>query len=200
MLEMRDRVGQVDAATSAARKRVEAFLAAVERTSVDDLQMVALPPPDPTARTDRLDTVVAAAAAAGRTSLLTEARSRTRALILGAFGRRTYDPTWFGLNWGRSLGRSTDRAALLAAADDAAAGTVVEDLIDDAGLLEELTSPFQMAVAMRGTAPATNPNIRTSHAGKGWRVVMVVMLALTFAWELVGELLFLASLPFHRGT
>jgi hypothetical protein len=200
MVAMSDLSREGGAATNAARRRVDAFLAAVERTSVDDLQMVALPLPDPTARAKRLDTVETAAAAAGRTTMLAEARSRTRALILGAFARRTYDPTWFGLNWGRSLGRSTDRAALLAAADDAAAVTVVEDLIDEPDLIEALAWPFQIAAAMRGTAPATNPNMRTSHAGNGWRVAMIVMVALTFAWGLVGALLFLASLPFHPGT
>jgi hypothetical protein len=200
MLAMSDLLRDREAATNTARRRIDAFLAAVERTSVDDLQMVALPLPDPTVRAERLDTVEAAAAAAGRTTLLAEARSRTRALILGAFARRTYDPTWFGLNWGRSLGRSTDRAALLAAADDAAAGTVVEDLVEELDLIEALVWPFQIAASMRGTAPATNPNLRTSHAGNRWRVVMVVIVAVTFAWGLVGALLVLASLPFHPGT
>jgi hypothetical protein len=72
--------------------------------------------------------------------------------------------------------------------------------IDEPDLIEALAWPFQIAAAMRGTAPSTNPNVRTSHAGNGWRVAMIVMVALTFAWGLVGALLLLASLPFRPGT
>jgi hypothetical protein len=91
-------------------------------------------------------------------------------------------------------------AALFAAADDAAAGTVVDDLIAEPDLIEALAWPFQIGAAMRGAAPAANPNMRASHGGNGRQGVIIVMVALTFAWGLVGALLFLASLPFHPGT
>lgn len=181
-----DDSAQADAATDAARRRVEEFLAAVERTSVDDLLMVALPLPDPASRARREQKINCAAAIAGRDNLLAEARSRTGALLERGFARRAYEPTWFGLNRGRSLGRSTDRAALFAATDDAAAARVVEDLLEP-GLVEDLSWRFEAAAAMRGTAPATNPIVSSPRVGSGRRFVLVVLIAITAGWLLVAE-------------
>lgn len=170
------------------RARVEAFLAGVERTSIDDLIMLALPMPDPTGRRERLAVATRAATDAGRDALLAEARARVRAVLVDGFARRAYDPTWFGLNWGRSLGRARDRAALVAAAEDAATGAVVEDLIDPA-LVEDLASPFTSVAGMRGTAPAVNPILGRSRIGLAGRLAMLVVIALTLSWGLAGELL-----------
>ena len=177
-----------NATSDLARSRVEAFLAGVERTSVDDLIVIALPMPDPTSRGERIALATKIATHAGRAALLAEARTRARALLVAGFARRAYDPTWFGLNWGRSLGRARDRVALVAAAEDAAAGAVVEDLID-ATLVDDLAGPFTFAAGMRGSAPAANPILRRSRVGVAGRLAMLVVIALTFSWGLVGELL-----------
>jgi hypothetical protein len=175
-----------DRDTDAAARRVEAFLRAIERTSIDDLLMLALPLPNPEIRRQQLEAVRSAAAAVGRDLLLAQARSRARSLIEDAIARRAYQPTWFGLNWGRSLGRSTDRAALVAAAENAAAAVVVEDVID-APLLEQLAWPFQTAAAMSGAAPSTNPAVGVRRVGHRQRLLMLVLIGLTAGWLLVGE-------------
>lgn len=180
--------GVTEQAGSIARERLEAFLQKLERTNVDDLIVIALPAPDRRQRADQLAAATLAASRTGRDALLNEARLRARELLVAGFARRAYDPTWFGLNWGRSLGRSADRAALLAAAEDAAAAAVVEDLIDVA-LVDDLESPFMSVAGMRGSAPAVNPMLARSRIGVGGRLALLVVIALTFTWGLAGELL-----------
>ena len=139
--------------------RVGAFLATLSRFSVDDLGVLALPEPDPDERIDLLARAITAAEGAGRLDEVRAAPGRAREVIVQAFSFRAYDPTWFGLNWGRSLGRADDRARLLAAVEDAAVAAVVADLLpeDDVAALRE---PFEQISAMAGTAPAANPLIR----------------------------------------
>ena len=136
-------------------ERIDAFLARLERLSIDDLQVLALPPADPGERSALLERVDASARAAGRLDELDEAADRANAAIIGALSQRGYEPTWFGLNWGRALARSEDRAALVEAVEDAAVAAVVADLVpDDAAALAE---PFELVASMAGTAPAVNP-------------------------------------------
>ena len=139
--------------------RVRAFLQALERLAVDDLSVLALPEPDPDERTALLARAITAAEEAGRLDEVRAAPGRAREVIVNAFAFRAYDPTWFGLNWGRSLGRSDDRARLLAAVEDAAVAAVVADLLseDDVAALRE---PFERIASMGGTAPAANPLIQ----------------------------------------
>ena len=171
-----------------ARERLEMFLDGAERTNIDDLILVALPTPDPQVRARRLAAVTNAATAAGRAALLDEARARARTTIVQGFARRAYDPTWFGLNWGRSLGRSADRAALIAAAEDAAAATVVEDVID-AEIVGDLGRPFQLASSMQGAAPATNPSFGSERVGLPGRLALVLVVGLTLSGGIGGLLL-----------
>src|SRR5262249_40966325 len=87
-----------------------------------------------------------------------EAADRASAVIVGELSFRGLEPTWFGLNWGRSLARSEDRAALVQAVEDAAMAAVVADLVpDDAAALAE---PFELVASMAGTAPTVNPAAR----------------------------------------
>jgi hypothetical protein len=139
--------------------RTAAFLATLSRFSVDDLAVLALPEPDPDERTTLLARAITAAEAAGRLDEVRAAPARARGVIVNAFSFRAYDPTWFGLNWGRSLGRADDRARLLTAVEDAAVAAVVADLLpeDDVAALRE---PFERIASMAGTAPATNPQIQ----------------------------------------
>jgi hypothetical protein len=140
--------------------RIEAFLAELGRLSVDDLGMVALSESDPGERAALLQRAVDAAHSAGRRDELAAAPARAREQLFKAWSRRGYEPTWFGLNWGRSLGRADDRARLVAAVEDAAVSAVVADLVpDEAAALRE---PFDIATSMAGAAPASNPIVRGS--------------------------------------
>jgi len=58
-----------------------------------------------------------------------------------------YQPTWFGLNWGRSSGTAADRAAIALAIEDAALAAVVRDVVDPA-TYDELTEPASFIAAM----------------------------------------------------
>jgi hypothetical protein len=138
---------------------LQAFLAELGRFSVDDLAMVALPEPDPDERAALLQRAVDAAHAADRREELAMAPARAREQLFRAWSRRGYEPTWFGLNWGRSLGRADDRARLVAAVEDAAVAAVMADLLspEDVGALRE---PFEIATSMAGAAPASNPIVR----------------------------------------
>jgi hypothetical protein len=144
-----------------------AFLAELGRYSVDDLAMVALPEPDPDERAALLQRAVDAAHAADRREELAMAPVRAREQLFRAWSRRGYEPTWFGLNWGRSLGRADDRARLVAAVEDAAVAAVMADLLspEDVGALRE---PFDIATSMAGAAPASNPIIRGSGPQRGF--------------------------------
>src|SRR5258706_11344707 len=139
--------------------RTAAFLATLLRFSVDDLAVLALPEPDPDERTALLARAITAAEQAGRLDEVRAAPGRAREVIVNAFAFRAYDPTWFGLNWGRSLGRADDRARLLVAVEDAAVAAVVADLLpeDDVAALRE---PFERIASMAGNAPAANPLIQ----------------------------------------
>jgi len=139
--------------------RTAAFLETLSRLSVDDLAVLALPEPDPDERTDLLARAITVAEEAGRLDEVRAAPGRARAVIVQGFSFRAYEPTWFGLNWGRSLGRADDRARLLAAVEDAAIAAVVADLLseDDVAALRE---PFERIASMGGTAPAANPLIQ----------------------------------------
>jgi hypothetical protein len=156
--------------------RIAAFLDRLAHLSVDDLGVIALPGPDPDQRATLLARADAAAAAAGRDDELREAIARTRAALVDAFSSRGLDPTWFGLNWGRSLGRAEDRARLLATAEDAAVAEVVADLLP-AEDVEALREPFDLVASMAGTAPAVSPSVGRSAPRKA-AVVAVWMAGL----------------------
>jgi hypothetical protein len=151
--------------------RVGAFLKALERLAVDDLGVLALPESDPDERVDLLARAITAAEQAGRLDEVRAAPGRAREAVVQAFAFRAYDPTWFGLNWGRSLGRADDRARLLAAVEDAAVAAVVADLLpeDDVAALRE---PFERIASMAGTAPAANPLIQ--RAGRRRAVIAAI--------------------------
>jgi len=135
------------------------------RRNLDDLGMIALPEPDPTARGELLARATAAAAAAGadRLAELRSVPDRVGELAFRSYSFRSYEPSWFGLIWGRSLGRAGDRARLIAAVEDAAVADVVDDLLpaDDLAALRE---PFEIASSMAGAASSVNPRIASRSA------------------------------------
>jgi hypothetical protein len=158
-----------------AADRLDAFLARLDRLALEDLRLLALPLPDPAVRAAVLDEVNSAAATAGRTALADEARRRARDAVVLAYNRHQYDPTWAGLNWGRSLGTAKDRLGLTLAAEDAAVAAVMSDVLDE-DLVESLTEGFEHAAGMSGAT--TTPSLSLDHPGaQGWlvRIVFVVM-------------------------
>jgi hypothetical protein len=159
--------------------RVAPFLDQLYHRSLDDLGMISLPEPDATVRGELLARATAAAAAAGpdRLAELQAVPDRVQDLAFRSFSFRGYEPSWFGLIWGRSIGRAADRARLIAAVEDAAVAEVVADLLpaDDLAALRE---PFELAASMAGAASSVNPRI-TSRTPRG--LVAGVWLAAWFA-------------------
>jgi len=153
--------------------RVAPFLERLSHLNLDDLAMLALPEPDAAVRIELLQRALDAAESAGRGAEAREAPARARDAIVRAFSFRGYDATWFGLNWGRSIGRADDRARLMTAIEDAALAEVVADLLppDDVGTLRE---PFDLVASMAGSAPLASPRL-DSKAGAG--IVGVAWLA-----------------------
>ena len=138
--------------------RIAPFLERLSHLNLDDLAMLALPEPDAAARNELLQRALDTAEAAGRGPAAREAPSRARDAMVRAYSFRGYDATWFGLNWGRSIGRANDRARLIAAIEDAALAEVVADLLpaDDVATLRD---PFELAASMTGAAPLANPRL-----------------------------------------
>ena len=162
----------------AAADRLDAFLERLDRLALEDLRLLALPLPDPVVRAAVLDEVNRAAATAGRTGLVDEARRRARDAIVIAYDRHMYDPTWAGLNWGRSLGTAKDRLGLTVAAEDAAVAAVMSDVLDE-DLVESLAEGFELAAGMSGAT--TTPSLSLDRPGaQGW-LVRIVFVAMTIA-------------------
>jgi hypothetical protein len=157
--------------------RLDAFLARLDRVGLEDLRLLALPLPDADERAALLEQVDRVADDAGRRPLLDEARARTRAAIERAYARHQFEPTWAGLNWGRSMGTTQDRLGLTLAAEDAAVAAVMRDLLDGdtVGVLGE---PFEHAAGMAGSTAVPSLSLRQPYR-LGW-LVWVLMFAAAF--------------------
>ena len=183
-----------------ASDRLETFLARLDRLGLEDLRLLALPLPDPTERAVLLSEVDRVAAQANRSKLVEEGRLRSRETMFRAYNRHQYDPTWAGLNWGRSLGTARDRLGLVLAAEDAAVATVLRDLLDE-GTVITLTEPFERAAGMAGST--TTPSLSLDRPGPiGWlaRVVyglMLVVMAVTIG-VVAAALTFISSILLGR--
>ena len=114
---------------NAARSRVDALFERFNYLTPSELARIGLEHQDPEHHRTRMDAVVAAAEASGRSVLLGEARTEAREVILRRYGAGTLNPTWAGLNWGISGGPAEDRASISVALSDAASAAVVEDLV-----------------------------------------------------------------------
>lgn len=157
------------------RDRIEPFLRRLERLSVDDLQVVVLGPADLDARDRLLDRIDTAAIAAGRLDELDDAADRASEVIVRALSFRGYEPTWFGLNWGRASARPEDRAVLVQAVEDAAMAAIVADLVpDDAA---ELAGRFEIVASMTGSAAAANPSsaVHRNTVRAAWIVAAIAL-------------------------
>ena len=163
---------------AAAADRLEAFLVRLDHLALEDMRLLSLPLPDPVLHAAVLDEVRRAAATAGRTALVDEARLRARDAMVIAYSRHQYDPTWAGLNWGRSLGTAKDRLGLTLAAEDAAVAAVLSDVLDE-DLVESLTEGFEHAAGVSGAT--TTPSLNLDRPGaQGW-LVRIVFVAMTIA-------------------
>ncbi len=145
-----------------ARLRVERFLADLDHVGVEDVGLVSLPALDLATRAPARSAAVTAAEEAGLGPYLARTREEARARVVRMYDRNSYQPTWAGLNWGRSLGTIEDRVAVAAAVEDAAIGTVATDVADDA-IVEELLEPMRLLISMH---PSEAP--RSPFAGAGW--------------------------------
>jgi hypothetical protein len=167
-----------------ASARLEAFIARLQRLDLEDLRLVALPLPDPRERAALLKNVDLVAAEAGRTALVDDARQRARDAVVTAYNRHAYDPTWAGLNWGRSLGTTRDRLGLVVAVVDAAIAAVLSDLLDEE-TAASLSEPFEHAAGMAGST--TTPSLSLDRPGpQGWVVRMVFGVMLVVAALVIG--------------
>jgi hypothetical protein len=158
-----------------AAKRLDAFLERLDRVGLEDLRLVSLPLPDAGEHAGLLADVDRIATDAGRKALLDDSRRRARLAIERAYARHQYEPTWAGLNWGRSLGTTTDRLGLVLAAEDAAVAAVMADLLDE-GTAAALSEPFERAAGMAGST--ATPSLSLAKPDRvGWLVWGVLVAA-----------------------
>jgi hypothetical protein len=157
-----------------AQRRTAEFLERLDHLGIEDVALVSLPHEGAAERTPARDAAVAACAAAGLGPLLEATREKARARVIRMYDRNMYQPTWAGLNWGRSLGTVEDRVAVAAAIEDAAIGTVAADVAMAADV-EALVKPMRLLVAMH---PDETP--RSEFAGTRWTARVGAVLFLLF--------------------
>lgn len=156
------------------RVRVERFLEELDHLGIEDVALVSLPHDGAGERTPEREAAAAACVAAGLGALLDETREKARNRIIRMYDRNLYQPTWAGLNWGRSLGTVEDRVAVAAAVEDAAIGTVAMDVAPPEDV-EMLLEPLRLLTTMH---PDERP--RSEFAGTGWTARIGAVLFLAF--------------------
>ncbi len=167
-----------------AAARVESFFADLEHIGWEDLGSISFPT-DTSARAVARAAAATAAAEAGRAPFLAETRNAAGDWVLRAYSAGMYQPTFFGLNWGRSTGTLPDRVAVAGAVEDAATAAIVEDLVQPA-VFDELRAPFELIVAMH---PTGRPDASATRAGRWTRPVAATLLiglalgSLVYAYE-----------------
>jgi hypothetical protein len=161
-------------AAAAAKQRAARFLEDLDHLGIEDVGLVSLPPDGAAERTPAREAAVAACTAAGLGPLLESTREKARTRVIRMYDRNMYQPTWAGLNWGRSLGTVEDRVAVAAAIEDAAIGTVATDVVA-AEQAEALLEPMRLLVAMH---PDETP--RSQFAGTRWTARVGAVLFLMF--------------------
>jgi hypothetical protein len=125
-----------DAGLDAAQARVEALFAAIDRLGPQDLDLVALPAPDPEERAARVRRLEALADEAGRRELLDDARDALQRELLERWTSQLR--LAFGAE-STMTGRAADRAAAVTALRDLVAVAVMRDRLEqeDADALSE---------------------------------------------------------------
>lgn len=173
---------ETDRHLAEARLRVERFLDELDHLGIEDVGLVSLPLDGAAERAPAREAAAAASVTAGLGPLLDETREKARTRVIRMYDRNMYQPTWAGLNWGRSLGTVQDRVAVAAAVEDAAIGTVAADvaLADD---VETLVEPMRLLTAMH---PDEAP--RSQFAGTRWTARAGAVLFLSFVATTVAVL------------
>lgn len=140
--------------------RLDAFLHELDRTKLADLEVLALPEPDPEERAALLARVAEAAARPDAVDV-DGTRAGIRELMLRRLSGDGFRPTWAGLNWVASPMRIEDRAWLIVAVEDAAVAALLEDRLDpdDVAALRE---PFAIASSMEGAGTTGVPDLSGS--------------------------------------
>lgn len=156
-----------------------------------DLQVVVVAPPD-AVRSEARDRSRAAAIAAGRGQLLTEAIEASRDIAMRAFAQGGFSGTWAATDMSVSVVRAGDRVAAAAAFEEAAIAAVVEDLVDNI-TLEVLRSSSDTLLRLTGLpAPGALSNLGAPRQGV-LRRPLIVALAVLFLfgaiaiWIVVGS-------------
>jgi hypothetical protein len=133
----------MDDAERAARHRLEVLFSAINQLSPDELARIGYRAAPPEEHRPLLDAIAAAAAQSEREALVAEARDAARRAVMGRYAAGMLHPTIVGLNWGLSQGTVEDRIAIAETLADAAAGAVLEDVLDP-----------EVATALAGEAAA----------------------------------------------
>ena len=114
-----------EAAVEAARGRVGTTLEAARRVELGRLIVGRSSPEVDRAR----DVAFDAAARAGRSELVREARDAATGWVTRSFSERAYSGTWAVTEMSMSVARATDRASLAEALADAVTADAIEDLV-----------------------------------------------------------------------
>jgi len=125
----------------AIEQRVARFAGRLERTSLDELRLLAARPDDPTAHREAVDRARLEAAMNGREAAVDRARRNLEDWVLRIYNERQYQATLMGSNWDRSLGPARDRAEIAAALRDAFMAVVLWDLLSEEDR-DELLGPW----------------------------------------------------------
>lgn len=140
--------------------RLDVFLDKLDRTALEDLEVLSLPRHDPDLRAALLARVDEAARGAGgrRVDQVRDARLRVREIVLRRFAVASLPMTWVGIGWQTRPSRTEDRIRLMIAIEDAAISAIMEDRLDpdDVAALREA---FELAASMPGTGVSGVPDL-----------------------------------------
>lgn len=179
------------AGEKAARRRVDRVFDRFSELSNEDLRRVALPPRSVPRGLD--GRVRRAAHTAGLANVLEDARREAVELVLERFGDATYDPTFLGLNWGRSLGPVEDRTAIATALGDAAMAAVVDGLVGE-DLLARLRTGFEtLEAAALDEPPSGSAAAALEGTSPPVRLIAVALVAFMLIGTLVVPFLLIAA-------
>lgn len=136
-------------AVHAARARVDRFLIEVSKLPTERLRLFAVVPADADRHRQIVDDVEAAAMGHGFWDSLAEILADTNDWVLRRYADRGYDPTFIGLNWGRSPGTAGDRAVVAGSLREAVAALFLAPIIPDEWVDELLGGWGDIAEASR---------------------------------------------------
>jgi hypothetical protein len=136
-------------AVDAARARVDRFLIEASKLPAERLRLFAIVPADRELHRRIVDEVEARAVGQGLWEPLSEILFAVNDWVLRRYAARGYDPTFIGLNWGRSPGTAEDRAVVAGSLREAVAATFLAPFIPDDWVDELLGGWADIAEASR---------------------------------------------------